>query len=237
MKVGVLILDTGYFGVPPQGKGISILQRDYCHMQIGIPGIVPGYIPRKDGSDSVMGSGTQSCNEVATLLNNTSNFKILSVKVGDSSTPLLGVSPTAVEPALAWVSGLTSVYPGWNWVCYLNYDVTGIKETYKVAAQLQAAKIPLVVPVGQQGINLDQLSLNINSYPHIMTVALNNSKSDYGAASVTLATSSIMSAVADVARARFDYPNASAADVINVVKGMTKPDASWANRSITGGLL
>lgn len=235
MNVAILVLDTGYFGAP-SAPNIWIQKRDFCRAQPGIPGIVPPYAPRPDGSDSIRGSGTSSCDELAKLLS-PSDFRIFSVKCGDSSPPLSGVSPGALHDSLTWSSQLKHAYPTWSWVCYLNFDATAVFGTYPYAPALSAAGIPLIVPVGLHGINLDLNNLNVDMHLNIMTIALDNHSSDYGVISVSLAAPTYMTAVAAVAKARFQHPDLSALDIINTVKSIVRIDPWWTSRSESGGVL
>jgi hypothetical protein len=238
VKVGILVLDTGYFPSKQKSPKITIVAHDFSPAVPAFPGIRPGYTPRMDGTDSKKGSGTLMCDSLAQLTD--ANTQIYSVKIGDSGVPLVGVTPTAVKPALQWVSALGKSHPEMKWVCYLNYNLAAVAETLPLSHALSAAGIPLVIPVGQQQINLDKASLPVkNIPPGYLSVAVDNDNSDFGNA-VSLASQNYYVAVVAVSKMRLAHPRDTAESIVARIKAIAKakPSPRWANgKSSTGGTL
>lgn len=250
--VGILVLDTGYSGPPV--ANLNVLRHDFSPPQGAFPGIRAGYMPRGDGTDSTPGHGVQAvltAIQTATPAFEKANatFTVFSVKVGDSGDPLAGVNPVALQPALAWVASLKANHPDWRWVATADWDMTAVGQLIPCFEPLRLAGIPLALPVGAHGSDLDSMisgGAPIASYlpPHILGVAGSGvAVSDYGVRAVGLQAIPPAGQVpaayvaAWLAYYRSLWPNASAATIVQDVLARATPFPLWSGRSRSGAVL
>jgi hypothetical protein len=261
VRVGVLVLDTGYTTPDAADPMVHVIPHDWRSWGTTVGAGVP---LRPDGTDSVAnGSGTQSCAIITSLLRLTpyaGSFLVFSLKAGDG----LSVDPQAINPCLDFVlKGLMPMLPGWKWVLFLNWEVAAIGEERDHLQSLADAGLPMVLPAGNTWANVDQMTsrgdLIMNYLPPSVLVVGNSDaqgnlianqpalagggRSDVGQHTVHLMLDTDSSkhagamATAWAAVSRYMLPDAPAADVLARVKGLVTPVPALATKTVTGGML
>lgn len=261
IQTGVILLSTGFRQAVSPYPEIYVVQHDFRPYATDKP--TPWGPPlRPDGTDSLpngMGTGLSLLGaQFIKMTKNPSLFQIFCTKIGDSGDPLKGIDVFAIIPALRWAVSLSQTYPKqWRWVAVLDWDMTAIgqeTEGNDLMQQMINYNIPLVVPAGNYGLNVDGLEAGGNPVPgnylaNILCVANTDpagnlrNKSDFGKREVHVgvpADSTSQAAIIAgcwVAASWETNLGGTSIDIINRVKTMASPVAPLSGKVSTGGLL
>ena len=183
-SVGIFHLDTGYANIPGVASidpNAEVVPRDFR--------MTPSYPDGMDHNPPYHGSAMAKC--VGDILRAAGDydFRMYGVKIGDDNR----LDPFAIGAAVMWCCQVARSVPQWRWVMLFEFPCDLPSVAMTALKPTLAANIPVVVPAGNNGSNIDLNPVPAVIPPNVLVAAYCDAdgnlhpRSNYGPRQVQMA--------------------------------------------------